>query len=112
MPLTSSRARVRREIVATLAIVLGAIAFVAVLQLRRRFGPHPSAEQCIGMLDRYAEQRARAAQPDGARAPEPSRPMEPHSPRDITRCTRELTLRELECAMRSGNADELERCLP
>jgi hypothetical protein len=38
--------------------------------------------------------------------------MEPHSPRDITRCTRELTLRELECAMRSGNADELERCLP
>ena len=60
------------------------------------------------MLDRYAEQRARAARPEGDRSPEPGPPTAPHPPADLARCARELTMDELGCAMRSGYADELE----
>ncbi|MFO0762600.1 MAG: hypothetical protein U0359_39535 [Byssovorax sp.] len=104
--------RDRRDLLATLAIVLGLAALLGGSRLARRLGPHPTPEQCSAMLDRYAEQRARAALPDGAESPPPRRPAEPHPPAEIARCARELTPRELECAMRSGYADELERCLP
>lgn len=107
-----TRIAARREILATLAIVFGLLALLGGQRLRRRFSAHPTAEQCGAMLDRYAEQRARAARPDGDRSPEPGPPTAPHPPADIARCARELTMDELGCAMRSGYADELERCLP
>jgi len=99
-------------VLATLAIVLGLVALLAARWIQRRFAAHPTAEQCGAMLDRYAEQRARAARPDGALGPAPGPPTSPHPPADIARCTKELTTAELGCAMRSGHADELERCLP
>jgi hypothetical protein len=106
------RVAARREVLATLAIVLGLAALLGARSLQRRFAAHPTAEQCSAMLDRYAEQRARAARPDGDHSPEPGPPTTPHPPADIARCTKELTMSELGCAMRSGYADELERCLP
>jgi hypothetical protein len=97
----------RLEALATLAIVGGLLGVVAARPLLRRLARHPSREQCAAMLDRYAEQEARAAAP--------SRPPPPRPPSDqalTERCTRELTAEEVDCAMKASNVDEIERCLP
>ncbi len=96
----------RREVVATLAI-LGAVGLLgAGRPLVRRLSRHPTPERCAAMLDRYAEQEARAE----SRTPTPAHV--PLDAPDVARCTRELTDDEVTCALRSGYADELERCLP
>lgn len=94
----------RRDVVATL-LILGAFAAIAGGRpLIRKLSRHPSEERCAAMLDRYAAQVARAYE----RAPGP----QPVGALDVTRCTRELTDAEVECALNAGYADELERCLP
>jgi hypothetical protein len=96
----------RRDLLATIAIVGALAAFAAGRPISRRLARHPTPERCAAMLDRYAEHEARARNltPPAARtamdAPE------------VARCTRELTDDEVECALKSGYADELERCLP
>jgi hypothetical protein len=98
--------RARREVLATLAIV-GLVAAVATGRpLARRLVRHPTPERCAAMLERYGEQEARAR----SRAPAGKRV--PFDAPDVARCTRELTDDEVACALRSGYADELERCLP
>lgn len=94
----------RREVVATLAIVGALVALAIGRPVWRRLARHPSRERCAAMLDRYASQVARAYE----RAPGPR----PVGAIDVARCTRELTDDEVECALRAGYADELERCLP
>lgn len=59
------------------------------------------------MLDRYAEQQARAY----GRIPALPPPRALDSPA-VVRCTRELTDAEVACALEAGYVDALERCLP
>jgi len=96
----------RREVLATLAVVGLFAALAAGRPLARRLARHPTPERCAAMLERYAEQeaRARSRTPTGARVPLDAS--------DVTRCTRDLTDAEVECALKAGWADELERCLP
>jgi hypothetical protein len=100
-------------VLATLAIVGAFSIAVAARPLFRRLAAHPSREQCGKMLDRYAEEEARAADPsrgekggslDGA----PARTIAAST---LERCTHDLTEEEVACALRSNGADELERCL-
>jgi hypothetical protein len=102
----SPLAGARRDVLATLAIVGALAAVVAGRAVARRLAPHPTQERCAAMLERYAEQEARARQrtPSGERVPLDAP--------DVARCTRDLTDEEVSCALKSGYSDELERCLP
>jgi hypothetical protein len=96
----------RRDLWATLAIVGAFAALAAGRPLARRLARHPTPERCAAMLERYAEQVARARErlPSGRRVPLDAP--------EVTRCTRDLTDGEVACALAAGWADELERCLP
>jgi hypothetical protein len=99
---------------ATLAIV-GAFAAAAIARpIVQRLAAHPSRAQCSQMLDRYAEEEARAADPQraekgGSLDESPARSIAVST---IDRCVRDLTEEDVLCALRSNGADELERCLP
>jgi hypothetical protein len=98
----------RREVAATLAVVGILLALVGGRPAWRRLLRHPTPERCAAMLDRYAEQQARAYE----RTPtQPAAPRPLNAP-DVVRCTRDLTDDEVECALRAGYVDALERCLP
>jgi hypothetical protein len=96
----------RRDVLATLAIVGSCAALAGARPLARRLARHPTLERCAAMLDRYTEQEAHA------RGRGPSDAHVPLESPDVASCVRELTADEVECALRSGYADELERCLP
>ena len=103
----------RTEVLATLAIVGAFLAAVAARPILRRMAAHPSREQCGKMLDRYAEEEARAADPSrgekgGSLDSAPARTI---AAATLDRCTHDLTEEEVACALRSNGADELERCL-
>lgn len=104
----SFRGAKARDVGATLAIV-GAFAILALGRpLARRWARHPTPERCVAMLDRYAEQQARAYE---RVPPHDLVPRAEGSP-EVVRCTHDLTDAEVTCALASGYADELERCLP
>jgi hypothetical protein len=96
----------RRDLLASLAILGAAFAFALGRPVARRLARHPTRERCAAMLDRYAEHEARAR----SRAPQAAH-IALEAP-EVARCTQDLTDEEVECALRSGYADELERCLP
>ena len=104
--MSSSLTGARRDVLATLAIIGALAGVLAVRALARRFAPHPTPARCAEMLERYTDQEARARQrvPAGEHVPLDAP--------DVVRCTRELTDAEVVCALKSGYADELERCLP
>jgi hypothetical protein len=95
----------RREVVATLAIVGAFLALAIGRPIVRRLVRHPTAERCAAMLDRWAEQEARSRN----RIPTASH-VALDAP-DVSRCTAELTDQEVECALKAGYVDEIERCL-
>jgi len=102
-------------VLATLAIIGALLGVLAARAILRRLGPHPTEERCAAMLARYAEQQVRAA--DLSERPSPPRAgpdggLREPSPADVASCARDLTASEVDCAMGSNNADELERCLP
>jgi hypothetical protein len=94
--------------VATLAIVGAFAAIAAGRPVARWVARHPTPSLCVALLDRYAEQEARARD----RRPDPTPPPRALDAPEVRSCTRELTLAEVECGLKSGYADELERCLP
>ncbi|MFT3768029.1 MAG: hypothetical protein QM820_21475 [Minicystis sp.] len=98
----------RREVIATLVIVGTFVVVAGGRPLWRRFARHPTPERCAAMLDRYAEQQARSYE----RAPSPSASPRRLDAPDVLRCARDLTDAEVECALKAGYVDELERCLP
>lgn len=98
----------RRDVIATLAIVGLFVALAAGRPVARRLARHPTLDRCAAMLDRYAEQQARAYE---RVPPAPTAPRPLDAP-DVLRCTRDLTAAEVDCALKAGWADELERCLP
>ncbi|APR86046.1 Hypothetical protein A7982_11395 [Minicystis rosea] len=98
----------RREVIATLVIV---VAFVGILGGRpvwRRIMRHPTPERCAAMLDRAAEQQARSYERTPSPAPAPHKLDAP----EVRTCVRDLTDDEVECALNAGYIDALERCLP
>ena len=103
----------RHEVLATLVIVGALVAAVAARPLLRRMAAHPTREECVTMLDRYAEEEARAADPArGEKGPS----LDESAARTIAsttldRCTHDLTREEVTCALHSNGADELERCI-
>jgi hypothetical protein len=98
--------RRRREVAATVAIV-GLFAALAIGRpIVRRLVRHPTPERCAAMLERWSEQEARSRN----RQPTPAR-VALDAP-DVRRCTTDLTDADVECALKAGNVDELERCLP
>ena len=115
MPRLSSSAT-RAEVVATLVIVLLVVGFVASKPLRRLLAAHPTPDTCAALLDRYVEHTVHAidAKPPAsellARKAQ-ARTIAGSDPK-FARCPTYLTVDEAECAMRAGNADEFERCLP
>ena len=106
----------RAEVVATLVIVLLVVGFVASKPLRRSLAAHPSQDACAALLDRYVEHVVRAID-EKPQASEllarkaQARTLASTDPK-FARCPTYLTVDEAECAMRAGNADEFERCLP
>jgi hypothetical protein len=104
----------RSEMLATLAIVGAFVVAVVARPILRRVATHPTRGQCSKMLDRYAEEEARAANPEradngGNLDDAPARDL---AAATIDRCVRDLTEDDVLCALRSNGADELERCLP
>jgi hypothetical protein len=103
----------RHEVLATLAIVGALVAAVAARPILRRTAAHPTREECVKMLDRYAEEEARAADPvRGEKGPS----LDESTSRTIAsttldRCAHDLTRDEVTCALHSNGADELERCI-
>jgi hypothetical protein len=101
-----SAQRGRREVVATVAIV-GFFAALAVGRpIARRFAKHPTPERCAAMLERWSEQEARS------RNRQPTAEHVTADAPDVRRCTADLTEAEVDCALKAGYVDELERCLP
>jgi hypothetical protein len=101
----------RNDMLATVAIVGTLLAVIAAQPLLRRLSKHPTPEHCIAMLERYADYEARAKHLDpplrSSRAPASATP-----PPEVGRCVKELTAFEVDCALKSTNVDEIERCLP
>ncbi|MRG95236.1 hypothetical protein [Polyangium spumosum] len=106
----------RVEVVTTLVIVLLVVGFVASKPLRRALAAHPSPETCAALLDRYVEHVVHAIDAKPPAAELAARKAQARSiaggDRKFARCPTYLTADEAECAMRAGNADEFERCLP
>jgi hypothetical protein len=101
-------AETRRDILATLAIIaLLAAVFAGRPVWRRLFYRAPAHDRCAALLDRYAELSARSYE----RVPRPAAGL-PYLARDVDGCVRSLTEDEVDCALRAGYVDELERCLP
>jgi hypothetical protein len=109
-PRPSSRA----EIAATLALLAGLGGFLAYRAVARRLAPHPRPDQCLLLLDRYAEHNLRADDPQASASALDAARRFARARADPTmaRCSDELTMSELDCAMKATNADEVERCLP
>jgi hypothetical protein len=103
----------RNEVLATLAIVGALVAAVAARPLLHRVAAHPTRDQCVKMLDRYAEEEARAADPTRGEKGQPldEAPARTIASTTLDHCTHDLTEDEVACALRSNGADELERCL-
>jgi hypothetical protein len=106
----------RVEVVTTLAILGVFFGVLAVRSIRRTVAEHPSSEVCQDMLERYVEHVVHASDPKpsaselGARKAQAR--MLAAQDQAFARCPTHLTREEADCAMRSVNADEFERCLP
>jgi hypothetical protein len=106
----------RGELWTTLVIVGLCVGFVVSKPVRRKLAEHPSSDACAALLDRYVEHVVHAIDPKPPVAELTARKAQA---RDLAagdpafaRCPSYLTREEAECAMRAGNADEFERCLP
>lgn len=104
----------RNEVLATLVILGALVAAVASRPLLRRVAARPTRDQCVKMLDRYAEEQVRAADPArGEKGPSlDEAPTRTIAATTLDRCVHDLTQEEVTCALHSNGADELERCLP
>lgn len=74
-----------------------------------------TAEQCEALLDRYTELLAasegrQTSAEELLRLQREARLRAAADP-EFSRCTEEVSKREIECAMRAPTADEIERCL-
>lgn len=106
----------RYELFATVILVGIGLLFVAGRPLVRRLSAHPSPEACEALLERYVEHVVHAIEPKPLAGELSLRKTEARAiaaeNHAFASCSSFLTLAEVECAMRAGNADELERCLP
>jgi hypothetical protein len=113
-PPSRSRAS-RAEVLATLAIVVGLGAFVALRSAGKTLAPHPSRDECSALLDRYVDHLAHAAEPKPAASTiaERTRVARSRAEKDpeFATCAEALTREQAACAMNANDADQFERCL-
>jgi len=106
----------RGEVGTTLALVVLFVGLVVSRPIVRKFSTHPSSEVCAELLDRYVEHVVHAAEgkplPSELAARKAQARNLASEDRSFAECPKYLTRAEAECAMRAGNADEFERCLP
>jgi hypothetical protein len=106
----------RVEVVTTLAIIGVILGILAVRSIRRTLSEHPSREVCQAMLDRYVEHVVHANDPKPTAVELGTRKAQARAlaaeDQSFARCPTLLTREEADCAMRSTNADEFERCMP
>jgi hypothetical protein len=106
----------RTEVMTTLAIIGVFLGILAVRSIRRTLAEHPTPEVCQAMLDRYVEHIIHANDPKPKASDLGTRKAQARAlaaqDRAFARCPTHLTREEADCAMRSVNADEFERCLP
>lgn len=100
---------------ATAAIIAGAIGLASANRVGALFSAHPTQAECATLLDRYVEHLTYAATPHptpGALASQKalarSKASEDHA---FARCTSELTRAQADCALKAESADAFERCL-
>ncbi len=107
LPVSGSRTAARRDVLATLAIIGTLVAVLggpsarraASRRTRRRIAARPCSSAT------RTRRRARGSAPPRGSACRSTHPT-------WRACTRDLTDAEVACALKSGYADELERCLP
>jgi hypothetical protein len=113
--LNRANVQARRDIAATLAILLG-FGGAATLALCRGRPAENARARCESILDRYVELRQRAAEPSILEHVVVSRREEAraraHEKGALARCMRSLSEDSAACAERAPTADELERCFP
>lgn len=105
----------RGEVVTTLLIIGLFLGLLAAGSIRRTFAEHPSPEVCQALLDRYVEHVVQASNPKPSAADLSARKVQARTlaaeDQSFARCPTHLTREEADCALRSVNADEFERCL-
>jgi hypothetical protein len=106
----------RRDVIATLVVLVALAAIAIGRPLARWLSTHPSREACRELLDRHAGLVAAQATPEGPPRPGERKPAAPKPVSDadpaVGECARALTLAEADCAARANDADAFERCLP
>ncbi len=74
-----------------------------------------SEQECVELLDRYTEKVIEQARPSTSQAERSELVLEArqkakHDPQ-FAECRVRVSRADFECAMRAGNADQIERCL-
>jgi hypothetical protein len=105
----------RREMFAALAVLALVVGMAVVAPVAHLLAPSPSEQQCADLIDHHLAQASRQQDPavrdeDVARAQQKVR-GERSRLVEVDRCRRQLSAAQVECALRSQNADDLERCL-
>ena len=105
----------RRELVASLVVIMAVVGFASIKRMVRALAPAPTEEQCAALFDRWLDQASRQRDPlvgseDIAAAREEARTLPSHAA-NLRDCQRELTASEVECGLRAPDVDELERCV-
>jgi hypothetical protein len=102
----------RRDLLASLGIIAITAMLVAARPLWRWLSPSPTRDECAALVERRAEQLARAADPGATASTITAVRAEARGREDaISRCTTQVTRDEARCALGSHGADEFERCL-
>ena len=72
-------------------------------------------EECTRLLDRYTEKVIDQARPGASQAERSELVLEARQKAaldpEFAECSRRVSRNEFECAMKAGNADQIERCL-
>jgi hypothetical protein len=92
-----------------------AIATAAACALTGACSAHASAEECRTLLDRYVELLVREQDPKASESTLEQQKLltreKARTDASFASCPREVTSRELRCAMAAPNVDEFEKCL-
>ena len=107
--------RRRRDMIAALAVVGLVVGAVVAKRVAHALAPAPSEQQCADLLDHYLAQASRQQHPDVKDEEVKRAQQSVHGQRsqlvEVDRCRHQLSAAQVECGLRSGNVDELERCL-
>jgi hypothetical protein len=105
----------RRELLGTAAVVLGLVGVVAAKGVLRALEKSPTEQQCEALVERYLEHAAREQSPQLSRAALDGAIQQtrarPERLVDARACLDRLTARAVDCGLRAGDLEALERCI-